>query len=456
MTHNLQRRQFALTTIALSTLCTLPATAQPINEEIKLLADDPGSGSLFGDAVAIAGDIAVIGARAENQGGSAAGAAYIFNAITGQQLYKVLSSDIVFNDFFGFSVAASGTTAIIGAPGDDDAGSESGSAYLFNTTTGQQLFKLTAADAAADDRFGESVSISGSTAIVGVERDDDAGANTGSAYLFDTTTGQQLFKLAGTDTAEGDQFGTSVAISGTTAIVGAPFDADTGAQSGSAYIFDTTTGQQLFKLTANDAAESDQFGISVAISGTTAIVGSWRDDDAASSSGSAYLFDTQTGLQTGKLTAPDGASFDYFGFAVAISGNTAIAGAWRDDDAGTSSGSAYTFDTVTGNLLAKLVASDAAAGDNLGLSVGISGNTAVAGALGNADAGSFTGSAYLFNTATPNPADLNGDGQLDFLDISAFLAAYSSGDPIADFNMDGQYDFLDISEFLSAYSTVSP
>jgi len=153
-----------------------------------------------------------------------------------------------------------------------------------------QETKLTASDAAEGDQFGFSVAISGNTALVGAIRDDDAGSNSGSAYLFDAATGNQLAKLTASDAAADDFFGISVAISGNTALVGSPLDGDGGSFSGSAYLFDATTGNQLAKLTASDAAALDQFGISVAISGNTALVGAWQDDDAGFSSGSAYLY----------------------------------------------------------------------------------------------------------------------------------------------------------------------
>ncbi|MEE8153477.1 MAG: FG-GAP repeat protein, partial [Phycisphaerales bacterium] len=117
---------------------------------------------------------------------------------------------------------------------------------------GDQLFKLLADDGAAGDIFGWSVSISSDTAIVGSPSNDDNGASSGCAYLFDSTTGQQLFKLLPNDGAALDAFGNSVAISGTTAIVGAVGDDDNGTSSGSAYLFDTTTGDQIAKLLADD------------------------------------------------------------------------------------------------------------------------------------------------------------------------------------------------------------
>ena len=303
------------------------------------------------------------------------------------QFAKLTASDGAVSDEFGRSVAISGTTAIVGAYLDDDNGSSSGSAYLYDTASSQQIAKLTASDGEASDLFGLSVAISGATAIVGASQDDDNGANSGSAYLFDTASGRQIAKLTASDGAAGDRFGRSVAISGTTAIVGAYLDDDNGSGSGSAYLFDITTGRQIAKLTASDGAAFDVFGHSVAISGTTAIVGAFQDDDNGSSSGSAYLFDITTGQQIAKLTAPDGAANDNFGLFVAISGTTAIVGARGDDDNGGTSGSAYLFDTTTGQQIAKLTASDGAAGDQFGFSVAISGTTAIVGAFEDNDNG---------------------------------------------------------------------
>ena len=156
----------------------------------------------------------------------------------GDQLAKLLPDDGAANDLFGWPVAISGATAIVGARHNDDKGADSGSAYLFDITTGRQIAKLLPDDGAAGDNFGNSVAISGPTAIVGAHRDDENGIFSGSAYLFDTTTGRQIAKLLADDGAAGDRFGGSVGISGATAIVGARFDDDNGTSSGSAYLFD--------------------------------------------------------------------------------------------------------------------------------------------------------------------------------------------------------------------------
>ncbi len=171
----------------------------------------------------------------------------------------------------------------------------------------------------------------------------------------------QLAKLTASDAAGDDHFGSSVAISGATAIVGAHLNSDAGDNSGSAYLFDVTTGSQIAKLTASDAAAWDEFGICVAISGSTALVGAWGDDHAGDSSGSAYLYDFSDpcSITEIKLTASDAAAWDEFGIRVAISGTTALVGANGDNHAGSSSGSAYLFDVATGSQISKLTASDA-------------------------------------------------------------------------------------------------
>jgi len=381
--------------------CTATTQAVPFDLETKITADDGSAGDFFGRSVAISGNTVVVGASGDDDAGRGSGSAYLFDVTTGNQT-KLTADDAEIFEQFGSSVAISGNTAIVGAWFGDAAGSRSGSAYLFDATTGSQLAKLTATDAAADDRFGRSVAISGNTAIVGAWFDDDGGSDSGSAYLFDVFTGSQIAKLTATDAATDDLFGGAVAINGNMAIVGAVRNDDGGSNSGSAYLFDVATGEQIAKLTATDAAADDLFGASVAINGSVAIVGAVRDDDGGSNSGSAYLFDVTTGEQIAKLTADDAVANDLFGSSVAISGNTVIVGA---SESVFDSGSAYLFDLATGNQIAKLTADDARGGDRFGVSVSISGNTAIVGAWRDGDAGINSGSAYLFENI-PEPSTL--------------------------------------------------
>ena len=433
--------------------CVCASGAQIINEDFKLVASDAAGGDIFGGSVAVSRTTTIIGAFFDDDAGDFSGSAYLFDTKTGLELFKLAASDSAEGDQFGTSVAISRTTAIVGAFGDDDGGS----AYLFDTETGLQIAKLTASDAEDGDLFGVSVAISLNTAVVGASFSDDAGSNSGSAYLFDTETGHQLFKLTATDAQANDFFGHSVAISGTTAIVGAPNSDDAGSNSGSVYLFDTLTGLQIAKLTSSEAASRDFFGHSVAISGSTAIVGLYVDHDAGSNSGSAFLFDTETFNELFKLAASVPSADDRFGSSVAISGTTAIVGSFGDDGAGSNSGSSYLFDTETGLHTAKLIATDAAADDQFGGSVAIAGSTAIVGASANDDAGPSSGSAYVFDTIIePCPADITGDGQLNFFDVSRFLTFFQIKDPIADFTNDGLFNFFDVSAFLQAFAKGCP
>jgi len=272
-----------------------------------------------------------------------------------------------------------------------------------------EIAKLLASDPADNDEFGTSVSISGDTAVVGAPQPDDFETGNGAAYVFEKVAGTwtQVAKLTASDGADDDQFGISVSISGDTVIVGAFQDDEGGPFSGAAYIFvkpgsgwvDTT---QDAKLTASDAASGKRFGFSVSISGDTAIVG------GGGTLNTVYVFVKPGGGWTGslnedaKLTGSDSVIGDDFGFSISISGDTAIAGAWNDDDAGSSSGSAYVFVKPGGgwtgslNEDAKLTASDAVTADFFGFSVSISGDTAIVGASGDDDAGESSGSAYIF------------------------------------------------------------
>ena len=175
---------------------------------------------------------------------------------------KLTASDAAAGDFFGGrtsnSIAASGDTAVVGAYLDDDAGTSSGSAYIFVRAgaSWSEQAKLTASDAAARDLFGQAVSIDGDTVVVGSFFDDDAGSHSGSAYIFSRSvdTWRQQAKLTTIDPAEADQFGSSVSVNGDAAVVGAPFDDDLGGDSGSAYVFRRVGANwiQEAKLTAND------------------------------------------------------------------------------------------------------------------------------------------------------------------------------------------------------------
>ena len=376
----------------------------------KELASDGASHDRFGVSVSVSGDTAIMGAYLDGDNGSKSGSVYIFtrSGSTWSQQAKLTPGDGASDDNFGISVSVSGDTAIVGANFDDDNGEASGSAYIFTRSgsTWSQQAKLTHGDGDADDWFGYSVSVSEAedTVIVGAFRDDDNGSNSGSAYIFTRSgnTWTQQAKITPNDGAANDLLGWSVSVSGDTVIVGANQDDDNGSGSGSAYIFTRsgTNWSQQAKLTHGDGAADDWFGYSVSVSGDTVIVGACRDDDNGSKSGSAYIF-TRSGTnwsQQSKLTPSDGAASDYFGYSVSVSGDTVIVGAYLDDDNGDGSGSAYIF-TRSGtdwSQQAKPIPGDGAADDYFGLSVSVSGDTAIVGAYLDDDNGYDRGSAYVF------------------------------------------------------------
>jgi WD40 repeat protein len=304
-------------------------------EQHKVTASDGESFDQFGFSVDISGTIAVIGAPPFFEADTD-GSAYLLDLVTGEELAILLPDDGPVAEHFGHAVAINGTRAVVGSPRDDDNGFDAGAAYLFDTATGEQIVKLVAEDTSV--LFGISVAMSGSTIVIGA-------SGSGAAYVFDTNTGRQITKLVPDDGESGDAFGISVNISGAIAIVGAHHDDDFGSNSGSGYLFDVTTGEQLAKLLPDDGAEGDQFGLSVAVSGSVAIVGSYLDWEFGDCChGSAYLFDVTTGEQIAKILPDDNSTGDMFGWAVSISGGRAIGGAVRHDDNGLDSGAAYIFD----------------------------------------------------------------------------------------------------------------
>src|SRR6056300_1022542 len=267
-------------------------------------------------------------------------------------------------------------------------------AYSEAATVASTENKITASDAAAADTFGTSVAVGCGKIVVGAYGDDDNGSGSGSAYIFDLD-GTQLTKITASDGAASDQFGTSVAVGCGRIVVGAIYDDDNGSSSGSVYIYNLD-GTNETKITASDAATNDWFGYSVAVGCGRIVIGAYRDDDNGSLSGSAYIFDLD-GTQLTKITASDGAADDRFGTSVAVGYGRIVVGAYADDDLGSDSGSAYIFD-LDGTQLAKITASDGAANDQFGWSVAIGNGRIVVGTPDDADNGSSSGSAYIYNT----------------------------------------------------------
>jgi Ni,Fe-hydrogenase maturation factor len=323
----------------------------------KLVASDGAAGDWFGYAVAAAESMVVVGAR---QDGSGAGSVYVFERnSTGQygQVSKLVASDSAAGDNFGNSLAATDGTVVVGAFGDDDKGSDTGSVYVFEkNSTGQyqQTSKLVASDGAADDNFGGAVAVADGMVVVGATRDGDKGADSGSVYVFEKNSAgqyEQVSKLVASDGASGDRFGRAVAVAAPndTVVVGSPSDDDEGSNSGSVYVFEKNSAgqyQQVSKLVASDGNVDDKFGYDLAATDGMIVVGAANNDDKGSDSGSVYVFEKNSAgqyHQVRKLVASDGAAGDYFGHAVAVTRGMVVIAAVEDDDKGSSSGSVYVF-----------------------------------------------------------------------------------------------------------------
>lgn len=325
------------------------------------------------------------------------------------------------SDNFGSSAAISGNYAIVGARYEDDAGgAQSGKAYIFNVTTGNLLHTLdnpNSYSTSAGDQFGEFVAINGTLAIVGAPREaSNVGPQEGAAYIFNVTTGALVHTLTNPNAyggGSGDRFGSAVAIHGSYAIVGAYAENDAnGNDSGKAYIFNTSTGALVTTLdnpNPYDTGANDWFGFAVGISTNYAIVGAYGEDEAGNQfSGKAYVYTVPNGNLVHTLDNPNDygtSAADGFARSLDISGNYAIVSAYNEDDAdGNDSGKVYIFNAQTGSLVHTLDNPNAygtSANDQFGNSVAIDGDRAIVGAWGE-DEGAFTssGKAYIYDVTT--------------------------------------------------------
>jgi hypothetical protein len=386
-------------------------------QRATLTASDGTAADYFGYSIALSGGTALVGAShkliGENEG---QGAAYVFvrsHGVWSQQGGALTAGDGAANDYFGMSVALSGDTALVGASGANEA---RGAAYVFVRSHGvwsRQGGTLTASDGAADDWFGRSVALSGDTALIAAPQrrigEDEA---PGGAYVFVRSHGvwtQQGGALTVSEVADYEYFGYSVALSGDTALIGAP-QKKVGANyvQGAAYVFVRSHGvwsRQGGALTASDGAAGDAFGYSVALSGGTALVGAPTGQYAAEAGkGAAYVFVRSRGVwsrQGGALTAVNGVAGESFGRAVALFGDTALVGAPRKNR---SQGAAYMFVRSQGAWSQQgdaLTASDGAAVDWFGQTVALSGDATMVGApFKEIGANTDQGAVYVFAPET--------------------------------------------------------
>ena len=382
-------------------------------EQAILTAGDTSSEDNFGQAVALSGNTALVGATVFNDN---RGSAYVFtrSGTNWTQEAKLVPDDAQQADQIGLRLALDGDVAVLGSQwADTEAGSNAGAAYVFARSGGSwvQQAKLKANPGRLQEYFAYSVSLSAGTAVLGaVTAQTENGTPSGGAYVFvnnDETWSQQALLIRG-DSEEEVYFGSSVSISGDIALVGVPLEyTASGSNTGCAFAFSRSGAAWNLeaKLTPSDAATNDAFGQSVALRGATALIGAdGQSVSITSRPGSAYVY-SRTGtnwLQQAKLMATDREDGDAFGCSVALGENIALVGAMYDDDfsvSGRDQGSVYVF-SGSGSAWtqqARLSASDQAADDSFGNSVALWGETALVGAKRkDAAAGSSVGAAYVF------------------------------------------------------------
>ena len=288
----------ALCMLVLCTCAFQHVTYAQTNAFTKLLASDGDFLDSFGWAVDVDGDRAVVGANTDEANGDLSGSAYIFefDGTIWSQVAKLTASDGEEVDQFGYSVAVDGDRVVIGAPFNDEIAANSGAVYIFefDGTNWNETEKLKASDADNPDRFGFSVSLSGNRVITGAPQNEDDGSFTGSAYIFDYDgTDWNETKIVANDTGRGDLFGWAVSIDGDRALIGAIGTDDAAPGVGSAYVFEYEgdSWNQTFKMTNPDGLLNDAVGSSVSLDGDRALIGAPFDEENGANAGAAFIFD---------------------------------------------------------------------------------------------------------------------------------------------------------------------
>lgn len=402
-------------------LAALPLQAQFTVKQLQAYV--PTEEAQFGQSVSISDNLAIVGATGEGSGGAYSGAAYIFErdvsgAWTQRRFMKANAPEAY--GMFGWSVGISGNWAIVSTTTRVTHGI--GTVYFFEWEVsgawGEEA-RHKFQSGAKDDQFGCSVAIYDKWAIVGAsdEGSDDEADDycAGAAYIFerdDTGVWQQPQRILADDRAKYDNFGSSVAISGDWAIVGASNEG----HGGAVYFFervvdgDNTSWLQRQKIQPNGLQNNDDFGCAVAISGVRAIVGASGTSDG----GAAYIFEQAGGVWSEQQKLPRSSAVGNgarFGRSVGISGDLAIVGNNNDGiGAGTANyvGEAYLYrwDGSAWQLKPEALAREGGTQqDGFGISVGLSGNRAIVGALGHESGGrASSGAAYIFEApASPTP-----------------------------------------------------
>jgi len=400
--------------------------ASGFEEAAKVTPTGSGTFQLAGMSAALDGDRLAMGAPGSFIVDDQTGTVYILERDESgnwNHAAELTPDDGELGDLFGQAVALDGDTLAVGSPEHDDFGSNSGAVYVFERDAAgawelsQELFS---GDIAGGDKFGVAVSLDGDRLAVGADGNNDQGGDSGAAYLFERGENgafAQKAKLLPSDGSSSDLFGGAVAIDGDRIVVGARQGTGLSASTGAVYLYEfdgAGTWPEVGKIRASDGVSFDFFGFALAIDGDSLVVGAIGDDEGSTNSGSVYVFERDlfgTWFNTDKLVEPTPDFSNQFGQAIDLDGDLFVTTS-LDGTLGNDAGAAYLFERGESGLwrlTQTLRASDGDASDSFGQSVSLNGSRLALGATGNDEVNTFAGATYIFDDLITEPTvDLTG------------------------------------------------
>lgn len=430
-----------------------------VHESQKLLASDGAADDRFGMVVVVNESYILVGSPFRDELGANSGAVYVFDAATRQELHKLVPDDGSANDQFGTAIAIDGEIAVVGAPKHDGAGADSGSAYIFDLASGDQLMKLTPSVQNAGSEFGAAACISDQYIAIGAPHENVKGfIDAGAVYVFDRVSGAEINRIFQKDPfVRGlDEFGSGVLIEGQEIYISAPFNEGqpmSSLHTGTIFMHDLLTGAYITKFNGQGVGHGDRFGSDFDIKGDRLYVSA---AGAPPLIGNLFVFDLITHQAGDIFDAPVRTESIRYGTSISVWDSNLVStnpyvnsGGWAD-----------ARNTDTGQVFAQFLPTDLRSQDRFGQDTAAIGGQVFIGAPFDDDQGNLSGSVYVFDIPSFGPcsdADFAGPYYvLNFYDVSAFINAYVAGDPAADLDQDSDFDFLDVQMFITQFNSGCP
>lgn len=440
-------------TVILGSAAAVAADGSSCFESSKLTASDGTADDRFGEAMALHGDLLVVGAALDDDAGDDSGSAYVLRRAGAKWVeeQKLIASDGRVDGWFGAAVATDGTLVVVGATID----STRGAVHVFGRDGSgrwaerQQIVVNGYTDGA--------LAVGDGVLLAGVPLDDERGDAAGAVYVFrhDGTQWVEDQKIVAADGAADDRFGTTLALAGAEVVVGA-YRAEA---SGAAYVLHDKGGQweQMQKLVPSDPDPDDRFSSSLSLKGDTLAIGAPQHDEAGFNSGAVYVCRREKGVwvETTRVLTPDGGARDRFGRSVDVDGSVMLVGATGTTGSGSETGSAYLFryDFKDGwRAERKLEASDAAEYALFGAQVTLDGGNALVASPQDNEAGPGAGAVYVFDAdACMCTADLDDNGVIDVDDLTRIFDRWGQTGGVEDIDRSGIVDVRDLLRVLLAW-----